>query len=444
MKKTLLILSSIVFFKTAIAQNYQVSTVGGNGTHGFVDGAATTTTELYWPYGVAYDGDSVIYFSDSFNHAVRKLNTNTHVITTIAGTGSPGLQNGACTTAKFYNPDGIIYKNGFLYIGDNGNNCIRKIDLANNLVSTYAGTGVAGYLDGAANQAMFRGGNGIDIIMDKNNNMYVADGSNYCIRMVSSSGQVSTFAGVAGSAGLVNGVASAAKFHRPRYLALDTATGALYTTDINNNVIRKIYNDTVTIYAGSSTGAAGAVDGPAHTATFNAPVGISITVTGALYVIDGGGNKLRKIDPSGNVSTIAGNGTFGFQDGPAASAEFYYPQGVCFDKHGYIYIADRNNNRIRKISVPECQDCSGIEELFTKNQIIISPNPNSGVVNIQVLNTTENCTYKAYNTLGQEVKSGNLSQTSTQINLQDLNNGVYTVVVTQKSNVYSTKIIIQK
>ena len=442
MKKFLFILASIAFLKTLTAQNYIVSTVAGNGTQGFVDGAATTTAELYWPYGVAYDGDSVIYFTDSENHAIRKLSANTHLVTTIAGTGVLGLQNGACATAKFYNPDGIIYKNGFLYIGDNMNNCIRKIDLANKIVSTYAGTGVAGYLDGAANQAMFRGGNGIDIVMDKNNNIYVADGSNYCIRMISSIGQVTTFAGVAGSAGLVNGAASQAKFHRPRYLALDTATGALYTTDINNNVIRKVLNGVVSTFAG--TGVSGATDGIATVAQFNAPVGISITVSGNFYVIDGGGNKLRKVDASGAVSTIAGNGIFGFQDGAAAAAEFYYPQGVCYDKHGFIYLADRNNNRIRKISVPECDGCAGIEQLSAKNQIAIYPNPSSGMVTIEVLNTTENCTYKTYNALGQEVKSGNLTQTTNQINVQELTNGVYTIVVSQKDKTSIAKIIVQK
>jgi sugar lactone lactonase YvrE len=442
MKKLLFIAASIILVNGINAQNYQVSTVGGNGTQGFVDGATTTIAELYWPYGVAYDGDSVIYFTDSENHAIRKLSANTHKVTTIAGTGVIGLQDGACSTAKFYNPDGIIYKNGFLYIGDNMNNCIRKIDLANNLVSTYAGTGTAGYLDGAASQAMFRGGNGIDIAIDKNNNIYVADGSNYCIRMISSTGQVTTFAGVAGSPGLVNGPASQAKFHRPRYLAIDTATGALYTTDINNNVIRKILNGVVSTFSG--VGTAGATDGIATVAQFSAPVGISITANGNFYVIDGGGNKLRKVDANGTVSTIAGNGVFGFQDGPAASAEFYYPQGVCYDKHGFIYLADRDNNRIRKISVPECEDCAGIEQLSTKNQIAIYPNPSSGIITIQVLNAAENCIYKVYNTLGQEVKNGAITQTTSQLSLQELANGVYTVVVSQKDKISMAKIIVQK
>jgi hypothetical protein len=408
-----------------------------------VDGAATTTAELYWPYGLTYDGDSVVYFSDSFNHSIRKLNVNTHQVTTIAGNGTSGLVDGVGSAARFYNPDGVAYQNGYLYIGDNMNNCIRKIDLSTNMVTTIAGTGTAGYQDGAAAQAMFRGGNGIDIVVDKNGDLYVADGSNAVIRKISG-GIVSTFAGTPGAYGFVNGPASTAKFHRPRYLALDTSNGAIYTTDINNNVIRKIYNGNVSTFSG--TGTAGATDGPANTATFNAPVGIAMTFDKHFYIVDGGGNKLRKMDSTGYVTTIAGNGVFGFQNGPAASAEFYYPQGVCYDKHCYIYIADRNNNRIRSVFIPEGPaGCStaGIQDAASPIPFKSYPNPSSGYLTIENP-IEENCSYKLINSIGQDVQSGVLISGVNRISLSSLPEGIYMLAIQQMNGTYVSRINIKR
>ena len=334
--------------QACLAQSYNVSTLAGNGSQGYINGTFATS-EMYWPYGLAYDGDSIVYFADSYNHLIRKISYNTNLVSTIAGSGTPGLLDGVGTAAKFNNPDDVFYKNGFLYIGDNTNNCIRKIDLSNNMVTTLAGTGVAGYLDGPASTAQFQGGNGIALAIANNGDIFVADGSNAVVRLISG-GQVTTVAGTPGVYGYTDGPALSAKFHRPRYLALDTTNGDLYITDINNNVIRKLSGGMVTTFSG--TGVAGGADGPANTATFSAPVGIARTDAGYFYVVDGGGNKIRILDPSGTVTTLAGNGVFGFQNGNGPNAEFYYPQDICFDKHCYIYIADRNNNRIRKMLAP--------------------------------------------------------------------------------------------
>jgi hypothetical protein len=444
MKKQLFILICASAFKLAIAQNYQVSTIAGSGTLGYIDSTASAC-ELYWPYGSASDNDSAIYFSDAGNHSIRKLNIYTNKVTTIAGNGIQGLQDGIGSAAQFNWPDDVFFKNGFLYIGDNMNNCIRKIDLSTNMVTTIAGTGVSGYLDGPANSAMFQGGNGIAIVVANNNDIYVADGSNAVIRKISG-GQVTTVAGTPGVFGYVDGLASSAKFHRPRYLALDTANTTLYITDINNNVIRKLYNNQVSTFAG--TGIAGGLDGGPDTATFSAPVGIALTFNNFLYVVDGGGNKLRKVDQQGNVITIAGNGTFGFQDGAAASAEFYYPQGVTYDEHGIIYMADRNNNRIRRIQLPDAEakihSVTSIKNYVSKNtDVSMYPNPCQGILNIQTINA-ESSIYKLYDALGQELKTGTISQGLNQLNIQDLANGVYSLSILQKGKTTTSKLILQK
>jgi hypothetical protein len=185
MIKKILSVSFIALTSLLTAQNYQVSTVAGNGTQGFVDGAATTTCELNYPYGVAYDGTSAIYFTDTYNNAIRKLDLTTNIVSTISSTG-------------FYVPLNLFFKNNFLYISDNGNNVIKKIDLLNNnTVSIIAGSGTQGYQNGAANQAQFNAPAGI--FVDANNTIYVADGYNYCVRKISSSGVVSLVAGTPGT-----------------------------------------------------------------------------------------------------------------------------------------------------------------------------------------------------------------------------------------------------
>ncbi len=428
MIKKILSVSFVALTSLLRAQNYQVSTVAGNGTQGFVDGSATTTCELNYPYGVAYDGTSAIYFTDTYNNAIRKLDLTTNIVSTISSTG-------------FNVPLNLFFKNNFLYISDNGNNVIKKIDLLNNnTVSIIAGSGTQGYQNGAANQAQFNAPAGI--FVDANNTIYVADGYNYCVRKISSTGVVSLVAGTPGTAGYVDGASSNAQFDRPRDLVM-SSIGELFVTDLNNNVIRKISTSgVVSTFAG--TGTAGAADGGPGVATLNVPVGIGITYNDYIYFIDGQGNKVRKVSSTGMVSTIAGNGSYGFVDGAAASAEFNIPQGVTYDGHGALYIGDRTNNRIRKISVPECDKCTGIEELASKNKISIYPNPSAGSFQLLLSGNNEKASIEIYNTLGELVNRQIATSSNCQINAADLANGVYTVLVSQKDKISTAKIIVQK
>ncbi|MHB8260744.1 MAG: NHL domain-containing protein [Bacteroidia bacterium] len=434
MKKSLLIIGTACCLNTS-AQNYQVGTVAGNGTQGFVDGAATTVCELNYPYGVSYDGDSVIYFTEPYNNAIRKLSFNTNKVSTLVSTG-------------LNTPINLFYKNNLLYVSDNGNNQIKTINVTTNAVTVIAGSGMQGYQDGAAASAMFNAPAGIYV--DTLNNIFIADGYNYCIRKINTAGIVSTIAGTPGVSGFVNGTGSSAQFDRPRDLVVST-TGDIFVTDLINNVIRKITTaGVVSTFAG--TGVAGAADGGPGVATLNVPVGIAITYNNYIYFIDGQGNKVRKVSPTGMVSTIAGNGAYGFVDGAATSAEFNIPQGITYDTHGNLYVGDRTNNRVRKISVPECGDCAGINQLTSTNeQVTVYPNPTKEIINLELKITNEEpATLQITDMLGNIhstfiiTPAGRQAGSPFQISTADLSEGVYNLSISSNKGVVNKRVIIAR
>ncbi|MGN6178048.1 MAG: gliding motility-associated C-terminal domain-containing protein [Mucilaginibacter sp.] len=184
-----------------------------------------------------------------------------------------------------------------------------------------------------------------DVILDGSGNMYVADAASNSIKFVTSTGIVSTFAG--GNQGFANGVGMSAAFYYPYGLGRDAA-GNIYVADSQNNAIRKISpSGVVTTFAG--TGSAGSTDGPGLQATFNDPNSIAMDASGNLYIGDSKNNKVRKITSAGVVSIYAGTGVQGNQNGPLTTATFTKPGGVAFDAAGNTYIADVYNYLIRKV-----------------------------------------------------------------------------------------------
>jgi len=216
--------------------------------------------------------------------------------TTFAGSGVQGLQNGSVTTARFGHLAGVTDTSA--YIGDGDNNVIRSI--AQSVVSTYAGTGVAGLLNGPRLSARFRAPT--KVLSDGTGNLFVVDAGNHCIRKIDSSGNVSTFAG-SGQPGHVDGAASVAQFYRPLSIVYNLTDGHYYVTDTFNNCIRRIdSNGNVTTYAGAPT--AGYQDGSLLNARFNSPADLSIA-NGYMYVSDTNNNCIRQIDMArGVVSTF--------------------------------------------------------------------------------------------------------------------------------------------
>lgn len=235
---------------------------------------------------------------------------------------------------------------GTLYVADTGNHRIRRISTSG-LVLDLAGSGIAGYADGPSAEARFSSPNAVTVGPD--GTVYVADAGNLRLRAISPSGIVSTLAG-SGQAGYVDGIGTAAQF--PAIAAIISGRdGAMYLPDPGNNVVRKITpSGVVSTYAG--TGRRGHVDGPAGVAEFNVPTrGGGVDAAGNVYVLDTGDNRIRKIAPDRSVSTVAGTGVAGFSDGPASQAQFSSDiLGVITDAEGNLFVMDAGSRRIRKIT----------------------------------------------------------------------------------------------
>jgi serine/threonine protein kinase, bacterial len=262
-------------------------------------------------------------------------------VTVFAGSGTLGGSDGTGVSAEFGDPGGLALDgSGNLYVADQNNAMIRKITSAA-AVTTLAGSfDNYGYADGTGAQAQFFDPTGVAV--DAAGNIYVADVTNNDIRKITPAGLVTTLAG--GKEGYADGTGTAAQFFSPSGVAVDGA-GNVYVTDTYNQRIRKITPaGVVTTLAGSGAtgpGNGGYADGAGTTqALFNAPSGIAIDPSGNLYVADYNNSKIRKVTPSGVVSTIAGSGV-GEADGQGAAAEFGGPTGIALDRSGNIYVTDR-------------------------------------------------------------------------------------------------------
>lgn len=264
---------------------------------------------------------------------------------TLAGSGANGSADGNGTEASFTAPLGAaIDALGNIYVADYGNNKIRKI-APDGVTTTVAGNGTAGYADGSAATATFR--SPIAVALDASGNIYVADSANHKIRKITSVGVVSTLAG-SGTAGFANGTGVAAQFLFPSGLAVD-ASGNVYVADTNNQMIRKVTPEgVVSTFAGN--GRVGSGDFTGVTASFNYPRGITIDASDNLYVGDVDNNKVRKISSTGVVSTLAGNKTTGDVNDTGIRASFARPSELAVDASGTVYLADRDNGKIKKIS----------------------------------------------------------------------------------------------
>src|SRR5581483_9068892 len=241
--------------------------------------------------------------------------------------------------ARFRGPQGLVIdSHGNLFVADGGNNTIRMVT-PEGLVSTFAGlAGASGSADSAGNAARFFAPFGL--AQDKAGNLYVAELGNCAIRKISPSGAVTTLAGLANEAGKVDGVGVNAQFRNPEGLAVDFA-GNVFVADTGNSAIRKITPDgRVTTFAGES-GKIGNADGAGSLARFWQPCGIATDNSGNLFVSDTWNNTIRKITPAGVVTTIAGlAGNPGNVDGVGADARFDQPQGLAVGPDGAIYVAE--------------------------------------------------------------------------------------------------------
>ncbi|NVJ64591.1 MAG: hypothetical protein HWD84_10235, partial [Flavobacteriaceae bacterium] len=317
---------------------YQVITYAGTADNEYENGYRLVAG-FDEPRDIVQDSEGNFFVLDA--NKIRKIKPNGEVIA-FAGTGGLGAQDGAGEQATFRLPSSMaIDSDDNIYIVDSGNYLIRKVTPSGE-VSTIAGTGNSQYLDGVGESASFVLPTGIAI--DTNGNLYVADRSDNRIRKIASDGSVSTFAGT-GVAGLVNGLASEAQFNGPTDIAIDSE-GNLYVTEYSNYTIRKItQSGEVSTLAGSTNSAI--EDGNGINASFQRPHSISIDNAGNLFLSDG--HAVRRITPDGTVVTLAGTFQGFLQDGVGSQVRFSGPKGILVVNNN-LYVADEGNRRIRKVS----------------------------------------------------------------------------------------------
>lgn len=332
----------------ASARGQWVQTVAGVlETPGFNDGQALSA-RFFNPHGIAVDANGVVYIADRYNHTIRKYDPATQTVSTLAGkAGEKGSADGPGPQARFNEPWGLCAApDGTVYVADTKNNKIRKIT-PDGTVSTIAGSGNYGTSNGPGPAATF--GNPTGIELDASGNLYVADHLTHIIRKITPNGVVSTLAGTPYIPGDADGSGTAAQFWRPYGLTLDNQ-GNIIVADEWNHKIRKVTpQGVVTTIAG--TGEKGLTNGNGNSATFNYPWDATVDPQGNIYIADGYNYVIRKITPSGVVSTLAGiPQTSGGVDGPAQQASFSGATSLAWDKtQGTIYIADAYNHLIRRL-----------------------------------------------------------------------------------------------
>jgi len=368
MKIFLLSFSAIIHFTFSFSQN--ITTVAGIGTAGYTgDGALATGAQLNGPGGVAVDASGNIYISEFYNHTIRKITVSTGIITTVAGTGVAGYNGdgGLATAAQLTSPNGVsIDASGNFYLSDHDNQRIRKITASTGIITTVAGIGTAGFSGdgGLATLAEMNGPSGPPAI-DASGNIYIADFRNHRVRKVeASTGIITTVAGI-GTAGYSGdaGLATAAQLNRPTDVCLD-ASGNIYIIDCNN-CIRKVTVSTGIITTVAGTGVAGfsGDGGLATAAQLSVPHGLTFDAVGDMYIADWSNNRVREVTVStGIISTVAGTGTGGYNGDSivATTAQLYSPADVAFNSAGCLFIADFSNQRVRSV----CDAALPVEFLF--------------------------------------------------------------------------------
>ncbi|MCB4791286.1 MAG: carboxypeptidase regulatory-like domain-containing protein [Elusimicrobia bacterium] len=360
----ILITAFIIGINACLYADYTITTIAGNGTAGYSgDGGAATSAQLNTPGEIALDNIGNIYIADQTNKRIRKINSS-GIISTIAGTGTAGFSGdgGLATSAQLSSPYGItVDTSNNVYFTDLNNVRVRKIN-ALGIISTIAGTGIVGFSGDGGSATSAKLVSPVGIKVDALGNIYITDGVNYSqatissrVRKISTSGIISTFAGT-GTQGYTGdgGPATSAQFYYPFGIAADTS-GNVYISDYDthSSVVRKINaSGTISTIAGTGTAGFSGDGGLATSAKLNMPTGLAIDISSNIYIYDG--SRIRKISASDIISTIAGNGTAGYSgDGGIATSASIKDSGggVAVDVSGNVYISDRYNHCIRKLTL---------------------------------------------------------------------------------------------
>ena len=427
----------LIFNNSMAAQTAIMSTAAGGGTQNAGAGVPADSANIGLLAGVAVDADGNIYIATPDANSIFRVDHSSNMMTVFAGgaNGGFGGDGGLADTAKLAGPVGVgVDGSGNVYIADNGNDRIRKVDIASGIISTIAGTGIPGFSgdNGPATAAKLNGPS--DVAVDAAGNVYIADRQNNRIRKITAgTGIISTFAGSGpanSSSGFSgdNGPADAAKLAQPNSVTVD-GFGNVYIADLSNNRIRKVSNGIITTIAGSgpgeSTGGFSGDGGLADTCMMYYPRGVAVDVAGNIYFTDSQNSRVRKVNVStGIITTVAGSGNPGFagDGGPADSAEINgADNGLAVDQRGNIYIADVYNARVRKVTVAP----TSVINLQAEKMVSVYPNPAENQLVIE--NVPAGSPVIVTNTLGQHVLFTTATGNKAMLNISSLAAGLYSV-----------------
>lgn len=336
-----------------------VTTIAGRAGYSGYENRPQLNARFFEPSGIASGDGGVVYVADSANHAIRQISP-TGVVTTLAGSPTPGTTDGMGLSARFNYPMGLTsVPPGVLVVADTDNHTVRVV--FQNYVSTLAGVGgSSGSADGAMTTARFNRPNGV--VATTAGTIWVTDSGNHTIRKIDDQGNVTTLAGLAGVSGSTNGTGSAARFSDLRGLARDPGTGNLLVLD--SGAIRQVTPAGVVTTLAGVVGQWGSVDGTGAQARFAEPSGILVGDDGVIVVADGQNGTLRRVTRAGVVTTLAGMApAAGNVDGTGADARFRRPAGIALDSTGGAWVADAVACTVRWISpLGDATTIAGAEE----------------------------------------------------------------------------------
>jgi sugar lactone lactonase YvrE len=427
-----------VMFTPVFTSAQVITTIVGDGRAFFSgDGSFASKASITTPQGLSIDKTGNIYISDSKNSKIRKVNTS-GIIITIAGWGAPGMSGdgGPATAAKINIPSGIVLdKSGNIIFSDSYNHRIRKIDTAG-IITTIAGTGLSGYTSDDTLAIHSRLNTPCGLALDDDGNLYIADRMNHRIRKVNTDGIISTVAGM----GLAQysgdgGQATLAAINRPNDVKI-SPDGDIIIADTYGHAVRKVKKDgTIISIAGSGDGlfGFGGDEGVIGQSRLFYPFSLAIDKTGNIYVADRNNNRIRRIDVTGAIKTVVGTGA-GTSSGDgnlAVEATIAVPQSLAVDEVGNLYIGE--SNKIRFLYLKDYKN---------EAKITFMPNPCFKSTTVFLASMYgEMATINIYNNQGQLVSTTE-GPTNRNITLEFASSGIYNVIAVSKHGKWSGTVVV--